>query len=75
VLREARLTKVMTEFIKSNNPDDISPIEEKQPTTASTHKEPYEKPAYRYEKVFVTTALSCGKMVGTGSCPGMTKSS
>jgi hypothetical protein len=29
-------------------------------------KKPYEKPAFRYEKVFVTTALSCGK-VGTGN--------
>ncbi len=24
-------------------------------------KKPYEKPAFRYEQVFVTTALSCGK--------------
>jgi hypothetical protein len=24
-------------------------------------KKPYVKPAFRYEKVFVTTALSCGK--------------
>ena len=29
-------------------------------------KKPYEKPSFRFEKVFVTTALSCGK-VGTGS--------
>jgi hypothetical protein len=27
-------------------------------------KKPYEKPSFRYEQVFVTTALSCGK-VGT----------
>jgi len=25
-------------------------------------KKPYEKPSFRYEKVFVTTALSCGKI-------------
>jgi hypothetical protein len=25
----------------------------------------YERPAYRFEKVFVTTALSCGKISGT----------
>jgi hypothetical protein len=32
-------------------------------------KEPYEKPAFRYEKVFVTTALSCGKIdPTTGAC-------
>jgi hypothetical protein len=29
-------------------------------------KKPYEKPTFRYEKVFVTSALSCGK-VGTTS--------
>lgn len=27
-------------------------------------KKPYEKPSFRFEQVFVTTALSCGK-VGT----------
>ena len=27
-----------------------------------TAKKPYEKPAFRYEQVFVTTALSCGKI-------------
>jgi hypothetical protein len=26
-----------------------------------TKKKPYEKPSFRYEKVFVTSALSCGK--------------
>jgi len=25
-------------------------------------KKPYEKPSFRYEQVFVTTALSCGKV-------------
>lgn len=29
--------------------------------TAAT-KKPYEKPSFRFEKVFVTTALSCGKI-------------
>jgi hypothetical protein len=29
--------------------------------TAATSKKPYEKPSFRFEKVFVTTALSCGK--------------
>jgi hypothetical protein len=27
----------------------------------ATKKKPYEKPSFRYERVFVTTALSCGK--------------
>jgi hypothetical protein len=29
-------------------------------------KKPYEKPSFRYEKVFVTTALSCGKTANSG---------
>ncbi len=29
-------------------------------------KKPYEKPSFRFEQVFVTTALSCGKISGTG---------
>lgn len=33
---------------------------------APTPKKPYVKPAFRYEKVFETTALSCGK---TGILP------
>jgi hypothetical protein len=28
-------------------------------------KKPYVKPAFRYEQVFVTTALTCGKMDAT----------
>lgn len=31
-------------------------------------KKPYEKPAFRYEQVFVTTALACGKIATVGSC-------
>ncbi len=32
-------------------------------------KKPYEKPAFRYERVFVTSALSCGKVSLTqGPC-------
>lgn len=29
--------------------------------TATATKKPYEKPSFRFEKVFVTSALSCGK--------------
>lgn len=28
-------------------------------------KKPYEKPSFRHEQVFVTTALSCGKVGAT----------
>ena len=31
----------------------------------SVTKKPYEKPSFRFEKVFVTTALSCGKVGAT----------
>jgi len=33
--------------------------------SAIESKKPYEKPAFRYEQVFVTTALTCGKIDGT----------
>jgi hypothetical protein len=29
--------------------------------TAAVEKKPYEKPGFRYEQVFVISALSCGK--------------
>ncbi len=46
---------------------------EDRPTPAT--KKPYEKPAFRFEKVFVTTALSCGKVNPTQqSCIGSSKS-
>jgi len=32
-------------------------------------KKPYEKPSFRFEKVFVTTALTCGKVGNEGNCP------
>ena len=30
-------------------------------------KKPYERPSFRFEKVFVTTALTCGKITSTQS--------
>ncbi|HKT86870.1 MAG TPA: hypothetical protein VJQ59_00440 [Candidatus Sulfotelmatobacter sp.] len=39
-----------------------SSTEQQQTTT----KKPYEKPSFRFEKVFVTSALSCGKLTGGG---------
>lgn len=39
--------------------------------TATLDKKPYEKPSFRSERVFVTTALSCGKVnPGVLSCSG-----
>ena len=39
-------------------------------------KKPYQKPAFRFEEVFVTSALSCGKITSTQSgCHGLTSAS
>jgi len=46
---------------------------EEQPS-ATSKKKPYEKPTFRYEQVFVTTALSCGKIAPiSSSCSGSLK--
>lgn len=45
--------------------NDIPSENQRTPVT----KKPYEKPSFRYEQVFVTTALSCGKISATqGDC-------
>jgi hypothetical protein len=45
-----------------------------EPRFAAIEKKPYEKPGFRYEQVFVTSALSCGKVTSTqGECTGRTK--
>jgi hypothetical protein len=44
---------------------DNSSTESFQPAAA---KKPYEKPSFRYEQVFVTSALSCGKVGNEGQC-------
>ena len=36
--------------------------EQQQPGDASKKKKLYQKPAFRYERVFETLALSCGKV-------------
>ncbi len=52
-----------------NNPSN----EQLQP--AVIKKKTYEKPGFRFEQVFVTSALSCGKVVGgvEGGCSTNTK--
>jgi len=45
------------------------------PHPAVTEKKPYEKPGFRYEQVFVTSAIGCGKVDPTQSgCNITTKS-
>ena len=42
------------------------------PLSPANAKKPYEKPSFRFEKVFVTTALSCGKVNPVqGGCQGV----
>jgi hypothetical protein len=36
-----------------------------EPHPAAIEKKPYEKPGFRYEQIFVTSALSCGKVTVT----------
>ena len=43
--------------------------EQQQPGNASKKKKLYQKPAFRYERVFETLALSCGKInPSQGTC-------
>jgi len=45
-----------------NRPNDVTPREK-------VVKKPYTKPAFRFERVFETRALSCGKQADTqASC-------
>ena len=39
----------------------------------ATSKKPYQKPAFRHERVFETQALSCGKLVAGNACLGRSK--
>jgi hypothetical protein len=50
---------------------DMNETTSDQPRTAETKKKPYEKPAFRHEQVFVTTALACGKVTVTQSGCGL----
>jgi hypothetical protein len=55
---------------------DMNKTSSDNPRTPVT-KKPYEKPSFRYEQVFVTTALTCGKQTGItqGNCSTNSKSS
>jgi hypothetical protein len=44
------------------------------PSATVTRKQ-YEKPSFRYEHVFVTTALGCGKTGTEGQCTGRASAS
>jgi len=48
-----------------------------QPDKAIKGKKKYQKPAFRYERVFETQALSCGKITSVGfpNCQSSRKTS
>ena len=48
---------------------------QQQPDNAGKDKKPYQKPAFRYERVFETLALACGKTVMSGTCHDQNKKS
>jgi hypothetical protein len=53
-----------------------SRAQDKQVKNARKDKKPYQKPAFRHEKVFETLALACGKIGSTTSaCQSSRKSS
>jgi hypothetical protein len=48
--------------------EDRAPREKRQqPDNASKEKKVYQKPAFRYERVFETLALTCGKIGATSA--------
>jgi len=52
------------------------PQEKQDPGTKPKRKKPYQKPAFRFEKVFETLALSCGKISSTqATCQASRKNS
>jgi hypothetical protein len=49
---------------------------QEQPGEARKQKKSYQKPAFRHERVFETTALVCGKIAGTSpQCNSVRKTS
>jgi hypothetical protein len=57
--------------------DNQTPDEKRKRLGATVKdKKPYQKPAFRHERVFETAALSCGKIAGTSpTCNSARKTS
>jgi len=47
--------------------------ESKRGVRAGEERKPYEKPSFRFEQVFETMALQCGKINGTSSACNLVK--
>jgi hypothetical protein len=55
---------------------DRIPGDQNADAKSQTGKKPYQKPSFRFERVFETSALSCGKVHNRQkTCRGMRKSS
>lgn len=55
---------------------DQSPVVKSAEQFTSTARKPYQKPAFRQERLFETSALNCGKVQSTqGSCHNNRKTS
>lgn len=58
------------------NQHDFENVQRPIEPTAGSVKAPYRKPAFRYERIFETRALVCGKIQPTqGSCAHNRKNS
>jgi hypothetical protein len=54
---------------------DIKNSSSEELQSAATIKKPYQKPGFRFEPVFVTSALSCGKVnPSDANCKGLNAS-
>jgi len=49
----------------SNEQKEMQPKQDTAAAASDRPKKPYEKPAFQYERVFETMALSCGKVSPT----------
>jgi hypothetical protein len=50
------------------NKNPLGAEEKKRRSEPAQARKPYVKPAFRYERVFETQALSCGKIGGESQC-------
>ncbi len=56
--------------------EDGDPSQQTPETSSTGVKRPYQKPSFRYEKIFETMALQCGKVQTTeSSCHSNRKNS
>jgi hypothetical protein len=59
-----------------NQPEETGQTDARMEGAHPTAKKPYHKPAFRFERVFETRALACGKISSTqGQCLHNLKSS